>query len=178
MIITLQAAQAIDSSITQDMLDSYETAIRQLTHNNFQVTVVRAWEVTVDGDTVTFKRDDLTAAIKVNDTVELSNTAANDGLYTVKVKAGATLTLDRPPRLPGTFSDAILTWVDYPADVKEGVRKLIAYDKKMAAKLGVKSETISRLSVTYYDANSSESVSGYPANLMSFIKKYTKMHWG
>lgn len=178
MIITLQDAQAIDSSITQDALDAFETAIRQLTHNNFQVTSVRAWGVTVDGDTVTFRRDNLTPALKEGDTVELSNIPVNDGLYVVQSVENGEVKLDRAPRLAGTFSEAIMTLVEYPADVKQGVRNLIAYDKKMAGKTGIKAETISRMSVTYYDANASESVSGYPANLMSFIKKYAKMYWG
>ncbi len=178
MIITLQAAQALDSTITQDTLDSYETAIRQVTHNNFQVTSVRAWGVMIEGDTATFRSDELTAALKADDTVEINGSGVNDGLYTVVSAENAAVTLDRAPRLAGTFSEATMTLVEYPADVKEGVRKLIKYDKKMAGKTGIKAETISRMSTTYYDVNSNESVSGYPANLMSFIKKYTKMYWG
>lgn len=178
MIITLQEAQAIDSSITQGALDSYEAAIRQLTNNNFQVSKVRARGLTIDDDKVTAKNDKLTKAVREGDTVEINGTSADDGLYTIKAIDGPTVTLDKTLRVAGDYRDAILTWVDYPADVKEGVRKLIEYDKKMKGKTGIKSETISRMSVTYFDATASESVGGYPANLMSFIKKYAKIRWG
>lgn len=178
MIITLADAQTIDPTITQDRLDSYETAIRAITHNNFQLPEVRGRGLTISGDVVTFDRDNLTEALLAGDTVQLGGAGANDGLYTAKSVADGSLTLSDAPRLSGYFSAAIVTLVQYPADVKEGVRRLIEYDKKMASKTGVKSETISRMSVTYYDANSAESVSGYPANLMSFVKKYAKMYWG
>ena len=110
MIITLQDAQELDSTITQDQLDAYESAVRQLTHNNFQVTSVRGYGLTITGDTVTFKKDRLTAALKDGDTVELNGTGVNDGLYTVKSTADKTVTLDRAPRLAGTYTDATLTF--------------------------------------------------------------------
>ena len=71
----------------------------------------------------------------------------------------------------------MLTLVQYPADVTRGIKKLIAYDKKMASKIGIKSESISRMSTTYYDVNASENIDGYPASLLSFLTKYEKMRW-
>ncbi|WP_250320431.1 hypothetical protein [Streptococcus lutetiensis] len=72
---------------------------------------------------------------------------------------------------------AILTKISYPADVLAGVKKLIKYDSKMAGKIGVKSESISRHSVTYYDVTAAESQEGYPATLLGFLKKYKKLRW-
>lgn len=178
MILTLQEAQQLDSSIAQSTLDAYEAAIRQLTNNNFQLFEVRGTGLTIDGATVTIEDDDLTEAARTGDTIEINGAGVNDGLYTIVTVGTGTITLDREPRVADEFEDAIATLVAYPADVKEGVRKLIAYDKKMASKTGIKSETISRMSVTYYDATANESVGGYPANLMDFVRKYAKMRWG
>lgn len=48
----------------------------------------------------------------------------------------------------------------------------------MAGKIGIKSETISRMSTTYYDMTATENTDGYPSALLSFLKKYEKMRWG
>lgn len=178
MIISLAEAQGIDSSITQADLDAFEQSIRQLTANTFQVKGVRGRGITINGKKVTITHDELTKSIIATDTLELYGAGANDGLYVVESITDGEITLDRAPRVSGTFSSAILSLVVYPADIRAGVIKLIEYDKKMGSKVGIKSETISRMSTTYYDATASESTSGYPASLMNFIKKYEKMRWG
>lgn len=178
MIISLSDAQKINSAITQADLDAFEQTIRQITANTFQVKGVRARGIIIAGDTVAFKHDNLTESVIENDTLELHGAGVNDGLYTVKSKTESSIVLDRAPRRAGSFSEAILSLVVYPADIRAGVIKLLQYDVKMASKLGVKSETVSRMSTTYYDVNSSESMSGYPSSLLNFVKKYEKMRWG
>ncbi|WP_336272164.1 hypothetical protein [Lactococcus lactis] len=54
---------------------------------------------------------------------------------------------------------------------------MLQYDVTMGDKLGIKSESIARMNITYYDMNSSESINGYPASLFGFLKKYKKMRW-
>ena len=71
----------------------------------------------------------------------------------------------------------MLTKVEYPTDIKRGIKKLIEYDKTMTGKIGIKSESIARMSVTYYDVNSTENTDGYPSSLLSFLRKYEKMRW-
>lgn len=178
MIIKLTEAQGINSSLTQADLDAFEASIRQLSANNFQVDGVRGRGLVIDGKKLTFKSDKITQSVIVDDTIEIYGAGVNDGLYVVEAKDGAELTLTVAPRVSGTFGSAIASLVMYPADIRAGVIKLIEYDKKMGSKVGVKSETISRMSTTYYDATASESTSGYPASLMNFIKKYEKMRWG
>lgn len=91
---------------------------------------------------------------------------------------GQLIHLEGNPRLfTGTNPDAFLTKIEYPADILSGVRKLLTYDAKMRDKVGLKSKTVSRMSETYYDQNSGESVNGYPAALMSFINKYKLLKW-
>lgn len=178
MILTLQEAQTVNPAITQGELDAYEAAVRQLTNNSFQATDARGVGLTVTGADVTFDDDNLTEFAREGDTIEISGTTVDDGLYTVTAADAGTLTLDRNPRETGKQAEAYATLVVYPADVIEGVKRLIDYDKDLGGKTGIKSETISRMSVTYYDTNGSETVSGYPAHLMSFLRKYEKIRWG
>ena len=44
----------------------------------------------------------------------------------------------------------------------------------MRDKVGIKSETLSRHSVTYYDQDAGNQVMGYPASLMGFLSPYIK----
>ena len=189
MIITLADAQAIDPNITQDRLDAYEAAIRQLTNNRFQIVTVRSVGFTAAGATLTFDPPHppnlaemeatwLPDGVEVGDTVQIGATVVNDGLYVIESLTDDSITLNRPVRKDGHYGRGLVTLVVYPADIKEGVRRLIKYDKTMMAKMGIKSESISRMSLQYYDVNARETVNGYPANLMSFIRKYTKIKWG
>lgn len=65
----------------------------------------------------------------------------------------------------------------YPDDIKMGVVRLIEWDEKMRSKVGVQSESISRHSVTYQD-QTSNTINGYPAHLMGFLKPYMKARFG
>lgn len=63
---------------------------------------------------------------------------------------------------------------EYPPDVKEGVINLLKWEFANRDKVGIKSESISRHSVTYYDQDSNNTVLGYPASLLGFLKPYMK----
>lgn len=65
----------------------------------------------------------------------------------------------------------------YPDDIKMGVVRLIEWDEKMRSKVGVQSESISRHSVTYQD-QTSNTINGYPAHLMGFLRPYMKARFG
>lgn len=177
MILTLQKAQAIDPGIEQSDLDAFETSIRELTHNNFQIFDIRLKSLSILGKTITSSLGS-TKGMRVGDTVEINDTIYNDGLYVIDTLTDTSITVVSETDLFEEDADeGILTLVRYPADVIKGVTKLIEYDKKMADKIGVKSESISRMSVTYYDVNASENAEGYPKALLDFIHKYEKMRW-
>ena len=65
----------------------------------------------------------------------------------------------------------------YPADVKMGVVNLLKWELTSREKAGVASETISRHSVTYRD-ETANTINGYPAHLMGFLKPYMKARFG
>lgn len=177
MILTLSEAQAINPDVTQADLDGFEAAVRHLTNNNFQKAQVRAGNLTLSGHTITIGNGE-TTGIRVGDTVEINDTKYNDGLYVVGSLTTKTITVTQTlPFISEVPSFGIVTLVVYPADVVKGVKQLIEYDLKMADKLGIKSETIARMSVTYYDVNASDNAEGYPGALLSFLKKHKRMRW-
>lgn len=176
MIITLGDARAIDDSITQEDLDAFEVAFRSLTNNSFQNKHIRFKDIEFVGENLIAVKDPI-AGIKTGDTIEVNYSHYNDGLYVVEELTGKQIKVQGKPFFVANTSGSMLTLVQYPADVKAGLKKILSYNLKMADKIGIKSESISRMSTTYYDVNASETVDGYPAALVSFLQKYEKMRW-
>lgn len=175
MIISLEDALKIDKNATQEYCDGLETMVRVSTNNNFQNIRFRCSGLVLSDNEIRVSKGRLDI-FKVGDTIEINDSNYNDGLYTISEVADDVL------KINGQFitevsTRAILTKISYPADVLAGVKKLIKYDSKMAGKIGVKSESISRHSVTYYDVTAAESKEGYPATLLGFLKKYKKLRW-
>ena len=113
------------------------------------------------------KLETVSPMFKVGDTVLISNSKYNNGVYVITNVDG---TLDK--ELLDDDNNKI-TLVKYPPSIKLGVVKLLQYNAKMDSKVGISSESISRHSVSYAQP-SSDSVGGYPSSLMSFLKPYMK----
>lgn len=176
MIITLEDAKKLNPDIEQDDLHAFESSVRELTNNNFQNTFVRYKDVEFVSENTVLVKDEI-IGLRVGDTVEVNYSHYNDGLYVIDQIDGKQVTVQGAPFFAGNTGHAILTKVEYPADVKRGVKKLIEYDKAMASKVGIKSETIARMSITYYDVTAAESSEGYPVSLLGFLDKYRKLRW-
>jgi hypothetical protein len=154
-------------------LQALELLIRGHTNNNFQVKGTGRIVDVVGG---LFTMEALNP-YKVGDTVHISGSDKNDGLYTVKEADDFTFKVNEPTR---DEIDVFVTLVDYPADVKMGVVEMMKYDlesrKKVSA--GIQSETISRHSVTYKVPDASDTVKGYPQHLMGFLDGHMKARFG
>ena len=176
MIITLGDARLIDYNVTQEDLDALEISVRELTNNKFQNVHIRFKGIEFMANNLIAVKDTI-VGLKVGDTIEVNYSHYNDGLFVIEEIAGKQIKVQGTPFIVANTGGSMLTLVQYPADIARGIKKLIAYDKKMASKVGIKSESISRMSTTYYDVNASETVDGYPAALVSFLQKYEKMRW-
>lgn len=152
-------------NVVSNLLESAELLVRAYTHNNFQNRFVR---FTADsrGDRLLATSDYL----KVGDTVQISQSMVNDGLYTVTEIGDDFVRVDK--KLYKSVN--LVTKVEYPADIKNGVLNLIKWDIKNRDKTGIKSETLSRYSVTYFDQDSDNQVMGYPVSLLGFLRPYMK----
>ena len=147
-------------------LNAVEHLIRSYTNNNFQNRSIRmegnSKENVINGHAQYFKE---------GDTVQISQSDVNDGLYLVTEIA------DNFIRLDADLFDVpknLVTKVEYPADVQEGVIELMIWEAKNRQKVGIKSETLSRHSVSYYDQDANNQVMGYPVSLLGFLKPYMK----
>lgn len=147
-------------------LNAIESLIRSYTNNNFQNRNMRIEAPVKDGVLLGHS-----SFFKVGDTVQVSQSMVNDGLYVIKEITDTILTVD------GDLFDFPLntvTKVVYPADVQKGVIDLMVWEKENRQKVGIKSETLSRRSVTYYDQDANNQVMGYPVSLLGFLKPYMK----
>ena len=148
-----------------DKLAAIEAVIRAYTNNNFQQPGARfcgrAEGTAVHGTPPFFA---------AGDTVQItSSQAVNDGLYTVLAVETDCLRLDRPL---AAAAHNLVTRVRYPADVVQCAVDLYRWKQQMGDKVGVKSETISRHSVTYED--SATLYMGYPVGLLNGLRLHKK----
>lgn len=147
-------------------LNAVEHLIRSYTNNNFQNRSIR-FQGSSQGDTINGR----TQFFKAGDTVQISQSKVNDGLYLITEIADGFIRLDRE-LFP--VPENLVTKVEYPADVQEGVIELMIWEVKNRQKVGIKSETLSRHSVSYYDQDADNQVMGYPVSLLGFLKPYMK----
>ena len=158
-------------NVIESRLKAIELFIRKHTHNNFQVKGTGRIADVVGG---LFTVEALNP-YKVGDTIHISGSDKNDGLYTIKEADDYSFKVNEPTR---DEIDVFVTLVDYPEDIKVGVRELMKYDLETRKKAHVQSETISRHSVTYKVPEASDTVKGYPQHLMGFLELYMKARFG
>lgn len=171
MLISVEKLrQYIDTELSDSVLEAklrgLELMIRAYTHNNFQVRSIRS-TCSTDGEKIT----GLHEFIKEGDTIEVSDSFFNDGVYTVKSVSDGI----------GTINSSIypeeylkITKVVYPENVVLGAIDLLKWEMNNREKVGVSSETISRHSVTYFNMDGSNSSMGFPSSLLGFLEPYRK----
>lgn len=171
MLITAEEVKKIDKfkdytiEDIERKLRKIEYAIRSHTHNKFLSKSIR-FNSAIENNTILFK----TPYIKKNDTVLISNEFCND-IFTISEVEENGLKIKED--IINSKNNLIIK-VIYPFDVIEGALDILEWDFKMRNKVGIKSETISRHSVTYYDNDSNNTVNGYPVSLFGFLKPYRK----
>ena len=146
-------------------LKAVEQAIRSHTNNNFQDRDCRRAADIVGGSLYV----EALTPFDVDDTVMITETALNKGLFTVASVDDSYFTVNENVK---DEKDVLVTKVHYPEDVIECALKLIEWEVNYGGKIGVKSETLSRHSVTYED--SSTLFMGYPVGILNGLENYMK----
>lgn len=173
MIVNIQEARAyapsnINDEVIKRKILAIERLIRDETNNNFQNPHIRFYARTRDGIIL-----GSSPYMQPGDTIEI-NESVNDGIYTITAIDGDVMQVD------GKLFDApanMVTKIVYPESVQEGVLNMLQWDFNMRSKTGIKSESLSRYSVTYYDMDAANSLDGYPASLIGFLEPYYKMRF-
>lgn len=170
MIITIEdlkkqvnCGTATDEAITTK-LEAIEAVIRAYTNNNFQQRSVRFVGRSEDSNVYGSPQ-----FFTVGDTVQISESGVNDGLYVINAIYEDGIELDKE-----LFPVAInmVTKIKYPADVIQCAVDLYKWKQNMGDKVGVKSETLSRHSVTYED--SATLFMGYPVGILNGLYLHKK----
>lgn len=156
----------LEDEVLEDKLLALELLVRKYTNNNFQQRNVRKTCVIMSQKLYMQK-----SIFRTGDTVQISETSYNDGVYTVTSVDGNMIELNEP-LIDEAY--ALVTLVKYPADVQQGVINLMKWDLENRDKVGITSETISRHSVTYFNMDGDNSTMGFPKSLMGFLKPYMK----
>lgn len=158
--------QDLPHDYLDNMLDAMETMVRKFTNNNFQNRNIR-FLASSEGAIL----NGASPFIQEGDTIQVSESGINDGLYVVQTVENGKIKVDR-----SLFAHPhnLVTKVIYPTDVKMGVINLLKWEVGNRDKVGIKSETISRHTVTYFDQDSSNQVNGYPVSLLGFLTPYMK----
>ena len=156
-----------NDKVLEAKLQALELLIRSYTNNNFQDRDCRRLADIVGG---LFVVDALTP-FEVGETVQISETKLNKGLFTVKEVTDATFSVLEKV---DDESNVLVTKVAYPIDVKLGAVNMLKWDIENRDKIGVQSESLSRHSVTYFNLDGDNSLLGYPKSLCGFMKPYMK----
>lgn len=152
-------------------LRSIESRIRAHTNNPFQVRAIRVEAASSGGMLLGVHRH-----MGVGDTVQISASDVNDGLYVVEGidREARTAKLDRE-LLDSGFNRATL--VRYPEDVIGGAVGILEYEEsRPAEKADVASESLSRHSVSYDTSGGAQNglFAGYPLRVTGFMRPYMR----
>lgn len=172
MIISVEDARKyIDTTksdeMLEDMLQALESLIRKYTNNNFQKIAFRS-KADIKEKKIICKN----VLFSVGDTIQVSYSKYNEGLYVVEGIDANNITVNSEDLIDE--ANVQITRVVYPKDVKVGVINMLKWDLDNRNKVGIQSETISRHSVTYFNMDNENSIEGYPKSLLGFLKPYMK----
>lgn len=172
MIVNVEDVMSLPEFISQDKtqvqkkLDALEVLIRKYTNNNFQNRHIR------------FSASSLGNRImgchpfnRVGDTIQISESEVNDGLYVITEIGDDFIRLDKDLF---AVDHNLVTKVEYPVDVQQGIIKMLQWEIESMNRVGIKSETLSRHSVTYFDQDKNNQVMGFPVSLLGFLEVYKK----
>lgn len=162
--------QYVTTDETNEVLEAkllaLEALIRKHTNNNFQVRAVRSQSAVLNNVIL-----NPPAYLKAGDTIQISGSLLNNGVYTVTEISDAGMTVSKELR---DCAKNLITLVEYPPDLIVGAVNMLKWDLQNRDKVGVQSESISRHSVTYFNMDGDNSSIGYPKSLTGFMIPYMK----
>ena len=153
-------------AVLQRKLNAIEGMIRAYTNNSFQNRNIR---FEAPSSTVLHG---VCQMMKVGDSVQRTE-AVNEGVYVISAIEPDNQTITLNKDLYQTDHN-LITKVEYPDAIVEGVINLIVWEFQNRSKVGIQSETLSRHSVTYFAQDANNQVMGYPTTLLGFLKPYIK----
>lgn len=171
MIISVDTLQNVyglfkntEEALVQAKLDGLESLIRLYTNNNFQNRNIRIECPSLDNYLIASPTH-----LKVGDTVQITNSKINDGLYVIKEISSNKIKLDKDIY---DCENQLVTKIEYPQAVISTVVNILSWDEKYGSKMGIQSESIGRHSVSYFAQSDQNSLGGYPIHLFNPLKQF------
>lgn len=168
-LLSMDTFKNMDADTLAMKLEAIESLVRSYTNNNFQNRAMRIEAPVTNGVLLGHS-----PYFKVGDTIEISQSKINDGVYVITEITEETIAVNKDLF---DFPINTVTKIIYPADIQKGVIDLMVWEKDNRQKVGIKSETLSRHSTTYYDQDANNQVMGYPVSLLGFLKPYKKVRF-
>lgn len=153
-----------NDTVLKTKLDGIESSIRLYTNNNFQNRKVR-----ISCPSINNYLDGTSPYLKVGDTVQISNSNYNDGLYVIEEISKGKIKLDKDIY---DVENCIVTKIEYPEAVLTVVLDILKWEQQNGNKMGIASESIGRHSVTYVNQNDSNSIGKYPRHLFNPLDRF------
>ena len=156
----------VSEDILKRKLRAIEKSIRKYTNNKFLYTYIKFFGEIKDNKIVVSAMPYL----KEKDNIQLSRCLNNDVFTIMKID-------DFGIEVDGDLYDSkmcMITKVVYPEDIQEGVINMLKWDFGLRKKVGIKSETISRHSVTYFDMNKDNTLKRIPSSITWFFRRLYK----
>lgn len=147
-------------------LKAIEQTIRAYTNNNFQNRGIR-----FEGSVIAQKVYGHVPDLNVGDTIQISESRFNNGLYVIEDIEDNLITVDS---ILIDESHVLVTKIEYPDDVVDCACNLLEWEVNNRSKVGIQSETLSRHSVTYFNMDGDNSIMGYPKSLVGCLKAYRR----
>lgn len=148
-------------------LKAIEQAIRSHTNNNFQDRDCRRTADIVGGSIYV----EALTPFEVGDTVQISESGLNKGLFTVATVDDTSFTVEEAVK---DEQNVLVTKIVYPDNVIDCAYNLLEWELNNRGKVGIQSESLSRHSVTYFNMDGDNSSMGYPVSLLGCLKPYRK----
>lgn len=146
-------------------LKKIEYAIRSYTHNQFLSKTIRFYSKIEDNKILLD-----TELIRAEDTI-LIRDFANYDIFVVKKIDNGKIEVGEDIY---NSNESFIAKVVYPFDIIEGALDVLEWDLKMRNKVGIKQESISRHSVTYFDNDSSNTVNRLSSCIIWFFNTIYK----
>jgi hypothetical protein len=153
-----------NEALVQAKLDGLESLIRLYTNNNFQNRNIRVDCPSFDNYLIVSS-----TRFKVGDTVQITNSNYNDGLYVITEISKDKIKLNKDLY---DVEYNLTTKIEYPEAVISTVVNILSWDEKYGSKMGIQSESIGRHSVSYFQQNEQNSLGGYPIHLFNPLKQF------
>lgn len=169
----------IDSTTYDDLIDSLlpmiQDDILSFLKNKFILKDVEIWTNTISftGNTILDSASGFVTAGFVAGNIVVQDSKKNDGFYTLTTVAAGILTISETLLTETADNNIKINQVKYPKGLELIFANMIGF--ALNNKHGVKSESISRYSVTY--ANDTQSlINGYPDTITRPLLKWRKIY--